>query len=147
MRWSSGPVSVVEAERDTTYVFPKTGTGGTLAVGFLNSILKRLLRTVVRGQGLRDNAQHHVRQHIALRPPVNRHEAREPVETFGFIPIAMDIFSPVPNAMCIDHVRATPEDGVLVIRARDVVDVSALSNGPPVVHSEEVREFALIVSD
>ena len=35
MRWSSGPVSVVEAERDTTYVFPEKGTGGTLTVVFM----------------------------------------------------------------------------------------------------------------
>ena len=52
MRWSSGPVSVVGAEGETTYSFPKKRTGGTLAVGFLNSILKRFLRTLVGGQQL-----------------------------------------------------------------------------------------------
>ena len=41
MRWSSGLVSVVEAERDTTYAFPKKGTGGMLSVAFMKSILKR----------------------------------------------------------------------------------------------------------
>ena len=54
----------------------------------------------------------------------------------------------MPNAIFIDHVRAPPEDGVPVIRARDAVDVDALSDGPvPVVLSEELREFDLIDSD
>ena len=61
MRWSSGPVSVVEAERDTTYVFPEKGTGGTLNVAFTKSILKRFLRTLVGGQGLRDDAMDYIR--------------------------------------------------------------------------------------
>ena len=149
VRWSSGPVSVVEAERDTTYVFPEKGTGGTLTVMFMKSILKRFLRTLVGGQGLRDDAMAYMRQHIPLRPPLNRREARAAVETVGFIPIAMEhIVPPVPNAMFIDHVRAPPEDGVPVIRARDAVDVDALSDGPvPVVLSEELREFDLIDSD
>ena len=51
MRWSSGPVNVVDAERDTTYVFPKEGTGGTLTVAFMNCIVKRFLRTLVGAQG------------------------------------------------------------------------------------------------
>ena len=51
MRWSSGPLSVVEAERDTTYVFPKKGSGGTLTVAFMNYILKRFVCTLVCGQG------------------------------------------------------------------------------------------------
>ena len=46
MRWSSGPVSVVEAESDTTYVLPEKRTGGTLAVAFKKSILKRFMRTL-----------------------------------------------------------------------------------------------------
>ena len=58
---------------------------------------------------------------------MNRREARAAVETVGFIRIAMEhIVPPVPNAMFIDHVRAPPEDGVPVIRARDAVDVDAL---------------------
>ena len=81
VRWSSGPVLVVEAERDTTYVFPKKGTGGTLPVTLMNSISKRFLRTLVGGQGLRDDAMGYIRQHIPLRPPVNRCEARAAVET------------------------------------------------------------------
>ena len=76
VRWSSGPFSVVEAERDTTYVFPKKGTGGTLAVAFMNSILKRFLRTRVGGQGLRDDAMDYIRQHLLLRPLVNRRSCR-----------------------------------------------------------------------
>ena len=149
VRWSSGPLSVVEAERDTTYLFPEKGTGGTLTVVFMKSILKRFLRTLVGGQGLRDDAMDHIRQHIPLRPPVNRREARAAVETVGFIPIAMEhIVPPVPNAMFIDHVCAPPEDGVPVIRARDAVDVDALSDGPvPVVLSEELHQFGLIDSD
>ena len=55
MRWSSGPVSLVEAEKDTTYVFPEKGTGGTLTVVFMKSILKHFVCTVVGGQGLRDD--------------------------------------------------------------------------------------------
>ena len=148
VRWSSGPVSVVEAERDTTYVFPEKGTGGTLMVVFMRSLLKRFLRTLVGEEGLRDDAMDYMRQHIPRRPPVNCREAQAAVETVGFIPIAMEhIVPPVPNAMFIDRVRAPPEDGVLVIRARDAVDVDALSDGPvPVVLSEELREFHLIDS-
>ena len=56
VRWSSGPVSVVEVYRDTTYVFPKKGTGGTLSVAFVKPILKRFLRTLVGGQGLCNDA-------------------------------------------------------------------------------------------
>ena len=63
---------------------------------------------IAGGQGLRDDDVDGIRQHIALRPPVNRREAQEAVETVGFIPIAMDIVPPVPNAMFIDHVRAPP---------------------------------------
>ena len=108
MRWSSGPVSVVEAKRDRTYGFPKRGTGGTLAVAFMNSILKCFLRTLVGGQGLRDDAMDYIRQHIPLRPPVNRREARAAVEIVGFIPSAMEhIVPPVPNAM-IYHVPPPP---------------------------------------
>ena len=130
VRWSSGPVSVVEAERDTTYVFPKKGTGGMLTVAFMKSMLKRFPRTLVRGQGLRDDAMDYIWQHIPLRPPVNRREARAAVEAVGFKPIAMEhIVPPVPNATFIDHVRAAPKDGVPVIRARDAVDVDALSDG------------------
>ena len=109
MRWFSGPVSVVETERDTTYVFPKKGPGGTLIVAFMKSIVKCFLRTVVGGQGLRHDAMEYIRQHIPLRPPVNRREARAAVETVGFIPIAMEhIVPPVPNAMFIDHVSPAP---------------------------------------
>ena len=138
---------MVEAERDTTYVFPEKGTGGTLTVVFMKSILKRFLRTLVGGQGLRDAAMEYIR--IPLRPPVNHHEARAAVETIGFMPIAMEhIVSPVPNAMFIDHVCAPLEDGVPVIRARDAADVDALSDGPvPVVLSEQLREFDMIDSD
>ena len=80
---------------------------------------------------------------------MNRREARAAVETVGFIPIAMEhIVLLVPNAMFIDHVRAPPEDGVHVIRAKDAVDVDALSDGPVlVVLNEEWREFDLIDSD
>ena len=66
MRWCSGPVSVIEADRDTTYVFPEKGTGGSLTVAFMKSILKRFLRTVVGGQGLRDDAMDYIWQHIPL---------------------------------------------------------------------------------
>ena len=91
----------------------------------------------------------YIRQHIPLEPPLNRREARVAVETVGFIPIAMQHIIPlVPNAMFINHVRAPPEDGVPVIRARDAVDVDATSDGPvPVVLSEELREFDLIDSE
>ena len=109
LRWSSGSVSVVGAQRDTTYAFHKKGTGGTLTVACMNSILKRFLRTLVGGQALRDDAMDYIRQHIPLRPPVNRREARAGVETFGFTPIAMEhIVPPVPNAMFIDHVHPPP---------------------------------------
>ena len=94
VRWSSGPVSVVEAERDTTYVFPEKGTGGTLTVVLMKSLLKRFLRTLVGGQGLRDDAMAYIRQHIPLRPPMNRREARAAAETVGFIPIAMEHIIP-----------------------------------------------------
>ena len=149
VRWSSGPVSVVEAQRDATYVFPEKGTAGTLIVVFMKSILKRFLRTLVGGQGLRDDAMDYIRQHILLTPPMKRREAGAAVETVGFIPNAMDhIVPPVPNAMFIDHVRAPREDGVPVVWARDAVDVDALSDGPvPVVLSEKLREFDLIDSD
>ena len=75
LRRSSVPVSVVEAERDTAYAFPKKGTGDTLTVAFMDSILKRFLHTPVGGQGLRDDAMDYILQHIPLRPPVNRREA------------------------------------------------------------------------
>ena len=80
---------------------------------------------------------------------MNRREAWAGVETVGFIPIAMEQIVPaVPNAMVIDHVRAPPEDGVCVIRARDAAEVDALSDGPvPVVVSEELRGFDQIDSD
>ena len=109
MRWYLAPVSVVEAKRDTTYVFPKRRTGGTLTVAFMNCILQCFLRTLVGGQRLRDDAMAYIRHHIPLRPPVNRREARAAAETVGFIPIAIEhIVPPVPNAMFIDHVRAPP---------------------------------------
>ena len=77
---------------------------------------------------------------------MNRREARAAVQAVGFIPIAMEHIVPlVPNAMFIDHVRAPHEDGVPVIRAKDAVDVDALSDGPvPIVLSEELRGFDLI---
>ena len=80
---------------------------------------------------------------------MHRREARAGVEIVQFIPIAMEHIAPlVPNAMFIDHVRGTPEDGVPVIRARDAVDVDALCDGPlRVVLNEELREFDLIDSD
>ena len=109
VRWSSGLVSVFEVERDTTYVFPKKGTGGTLTVAFMKSILKRFVCTLVGGQGLHDDAMDYIRQHIPLRPLGNHREARAAVEAVGFIPIAMEhIVPPLPNAMFIDHVRAPP---------------------------------------
>ena len=146
VRWSSDPTSVVEAERDTKYVPPEKGSGCTLTVVFMKSILKCFMRTVVGGQGLRDDAMDYIRQHIPLRPPVNRREARGAVEAVGFIPIAMEhIVPPVPNAMFIDHVHAPPKDGVPVTQAKDAVNVDALSDGPvPVVLSEELRELDLI---
>ena len=55
-----GSVSVVEAERDTTYVFRKKGTRGTLIVAFMKSILKRFLGTLLGGQGLRDDAMDYI---------------------------------------------------------------------------------------
>ena len=107
MRWSLGTVSVVEAKRDPTYAFPKKGIWGTLIIGFMNSILKRLLRTLVGGKGLRDDALDFIRQHIPLRPPVKPRRAA--IETVGFIPIATeDIVPLVPNAIFIDHVRPHP---------------------------------------
>ena len=153
-----GQVSVVEEERDTTYVFPKKGTRGTLAVAsmlcllsiaLMNSILKRFLRTLVGGQRLRDDAMDYIRQHILLRPRLNCREARAAVETAGFIPIAMEhIVPPVQNAIFIGHVRPRLEDGVFVIRARDAVDLDALSEGPvSVVLSEELREFDVMDLD
>ena len=149
VRWSSGPVSVIGAARDTTYVLPKKQTGNVPTVAFVNSILERFLRNLVGGQGLRDDAMDYIRQHIQLRPLVNSREAREPVEIVGFIPITMEqVVPPVPNAMFIDQVHAPPEDGVLVIWARDAVHVDTLFNGPvPVVLIEELREFDLIDSD
>ena len=54
----------------------------------------------------------------------------------------------MPNAMFIDHVRAPLEDGVPAVRAKDVLDVDTLSNGPvPLVLREDFREFDLIDSD
>ena len=146
VRWSSGPVSVIGAARDTTYVLPKKQAGNVPTVAFVNSILERFLRNLVGGQGLRDDAMDYIRQHIQLRLLVNRREAREPVETVGFIPITMEqVVPPVPNAMFIDQVHAPPEDGVLVIWA---VHVDTLPNGPvPVVLSKNLREFDLIDSD
>ena len=109
VRLSSGLVSVVEAQRDTTYAFPKKRTGGTLTVAFMNSILKRFLRTLVGGQGLRDDAMDYIGQHIPLRPSVNRREGRATVQTFGFLPSAMeDIVPSVPNAVFVDHVPPPP---------------------------------------
>ena len=149
VRWPLSPASVVEAERDTTYVFPEKGTGGTLTVAFMQSILTRFLRTLVGGQGLRNDVMDYIRQHIPLRPPMNRREARAAVETVGFLAIAMEHIVPlVPNAILIDHVRAPLEDGVPLIGAKDAVDVDALSDGPiPFVLSEELREFDVIDSD
>ena len=150
MRRSSGPINVIEPDRDTTYVFPKKGTGSMLSVVFMNSILKRFVRTLVGGQGLRDDATNHIRQHIPLRPPKNRREARAAAETVGFIPIAREHIVPtVPNAMFIDHVRPPPLSlGVPMIRASDSVDVDALSDGPIyAVLSEELRELDLIDSN
>ena len=109
VRWSSGPISVVEANSDTTYVFPKKGTGGTLAIAFMNSTLKPFLRSLVGGQGLRDDAMDYIRQNMPLRPPVSCREARAAVEVVGFIPLAMQHIAPsMPNAMFIDHVHAPP---------------------------------------
>ena len=100
---------LVRAERDITCVFPKDGTGGTLTIVFMNFILRLFLRTVVGGQGLRDDAMDYIRQHIPLRPPVSRREARVAVEIVGVIPIAMEhIVPPVPNAMFTDDVRLPP---------------------------------------
>ena len=107
MRRSSTPVSVVEAERDTTYMFPKKETGGTLAVAFMNFILKPFVRTLVGGQGLHEDAMDYIRQHISVWPPVKCREARAVVETLGFIPVATEHSVPqVPNAMFIDDVPA-----------------------------------------
>ena len=130
-------------------MFLKKGTGGTLVVAFMNSILQRFLRTLVGGQGLRNDAMDYIRQHIPLRPPVNRHEARAAVETVGFIPIAMEHIVPqVPNAIFSDHVRAPREDGVRMIPARDAIDVEALSDGPvPALLSEGLRYLDVMDTD
>ena len=79
-----------QAERDTMHVFSKRGSRGMLTIAFMKSILKRFLRHLVGGQGLRDDARDYIRQHIPLRPLLNRREARATVETFGFVPIAME---------------------------------------------------------
>ena len=100
MRCSSGPVNVLEAERDTTYVCPEKGTGGTLTVVFMKCILKRFLRTLVGGQGLRNDVMDCICQPIPLRPPVNRRETRAAVETVGFIPIAMEHIVPQCQMQC-----------------------------------------------
>ena len=110
MRWCFGPVSVVEAERDTTHVFPKKGTGRTLTVAFMKSILKRFLRTLVGAQGLLFHALDYVRQHIPLRPPANLHEARAALETVGFIPVAIEHIVPqcqmhLSLIMCVPPLR------------------------------------------
>ena len=80
---------------------------------------------------------------------MNRREARAPIETVGFIPIAMEhTVPPVPNAMFIDHVRAPLQEGVPVILATHAIDVDALSDGPVhVVLSEDLREFGRIDLD
>ena len=120
-----------------------------LTVAFMKSILKRLLRTLVGGQGLRNDAMDYIRQHISLRPPVKCCEARAAVETVGFIPIAMEhIVPPMPNAMFIDHGLPPPQDGVPVLWATAAVDVDALCDGPvPVMLTEELGEFDLINSN
>ena len=66
MRWSSGPVSVVEGQREATYVFRKKGTRGTLSVAFMKSIPKCFLLSLVSGKGLRDDAMGYMGQHIPL---------------------------------------------------------------------------------
>ena len=141
--------AVVEAQRDTTYLFPKKENGGMLTAAFMKSVPKRFVRTLIGGQGLRDDAMDYTRQYIPLRPPVNRREARAAVETVGFIPIAMEnIVRLLPNAMCIHDVPATTEDGVPLNPAKDAADVDALSDGlVPVVLSGELREFDWIDSD
>ena len=129
---------------------PKRELGVALTVVCVNSISKLFLRTQAGGQGLRDDAMDCMRQHIPLRPHVNHREAPVAVEIVGFMPIAMEyIVPPVPNAIFIDHVPPPPpEDGVPVIRARDAINVDALSYGPlPIVLNEEFREFDLIDAD
>ena len=135
-------------EKETQCTCSPKREPGVLVV-FMKCILKRFLRTLVGGQGLRDDAMDYIRRHIPLRPPVNRRKARATVQTVGLIPIAMEHIVPlVPNAIFIDHVRAPAQDGVPVIRAKDAVDVDALSHGlVPVVLSEELRELDLIDSD
>ena len=120
-----------------------------LNLAFMKTISKRFLRTLVGGQGLRNDAMYYIRRHIPLRPLVNRREPRAAVGTVGFIPNAMEhVVPPVPNTMFMDHVRAPPEDGVPGIRARDAVGVDALLDGPVLdVLSEELPAFYLIDSD
>ena len=110
VRWFSGPVSVVQAERDTTYVFPEKGTGGTLTIAFLKSILKCFLRTPVGGQGLRDDAKDYIRQELPLRPPVNRREAPAALEIAGSYQLQWSTLFPQCQMqcsliMCVPHLR------------------------------------------
>ena len=64
MRRSSGPVRVVEGQRDTRYLFPERGTGGTLTVAFMKYIPKRFLLTLEGRKGLRDDAMDYTWQHV-----------------------------------------------------------------------------------
>ena len=96
----SGPISVVEAERDTTYAFPKNGTVVTLTVAFMNSIPKRFLRTLVGGQGHRGYAMDYIQQDIPLRPLVNRREARAAVENLGSYQLQWSTLLPRCQLQC-----------------------------------------------
>ena len=49
VRWSLGPVNVVEAKSDTTYTFFEKGTWCALSVAFMKSIPKCFLRTLLGG--------------------------------------------------------------------------------------------------
>ena len=91
----------------------------------------------------------YIRQHIPLRPPVNRRGARGAAETFGLIRSAMEQIVPlVPNAMFVDHAPPPPPKEEPVIRARDVVDVDTLCDGlTRTLLREELLEFDLIDLD
>ena len=51
VRWSSRPVSVVEAKRNTTYALLEKETRCTLTVAFMKSVLKVFQRTLVGDKG------------------------------------------------------------------------------------------------
>ena len=68
-QWSSCLVTVVDAERDITRVSPEKRNGGKRTIPFMNSLLNQILRTLVAGQGLLNDAMEFKGQHIRIRPP------------------------------------------------------------------------------